>query len=60
MTIEEMEAHAAYLDAFHKKLRDDMIAEATEELATEKNPYAREFLIKHIEEVRAIGNGKYD
>lgn len=60
MTIEEMEAHAAYLDAFHKKLHDDMIAEATEELATEKNPYVREFLIKHIEDVRAIGNGKYD
>jgi hypothetical protein len=60
MTVEEMDAHAAYLDAFHKKLRDDMIAEATEELATEKNPYAREFLIKHIEHVRAIGNGRYD
>jgi hypothetical protein len=60
MTVEEMDAHAAYLDAFHKKLRNDMIAEATEELATEKNPYAREFLIKHIEDVRAIGNGRYD
>lgn len=55
MTLEEMEAHAAYLDAFHRKFRQDMIAEATEELATEKNPYVRESLIKHIEEVRALG-----
>jgi hypothetical protein len=28
MTTEEMDAHAAYLDAFHTKLREDMIAEA--------------------------------
>lgn len=34
MTIEEMEAHAAYLKAFHRKLGQDMIDEATEELAT--------------------------
>jgi len=60
MTVEEMDAHAAYMDAFLKKLRDDMIAEATEELATEKNPYMREFLVEHIEHVRAIGNGRYD
>lgn len=60
MTIEEMDAHAAYMDAHLRKLHNDMIAEATEELAKEKNPYAREFLIKHIEEVRAIGAGKYD
>jgi hypothetical protein len=58
MTVEEMEAHAAYMDAFLKKLHDDMIAEATEELTTEKNPYMREFLTKHIEDVRAIG--RYD
>jgi hypothetical protein len=55
VTVEEMEAHAAYLEAFHKKMRDDMIAEATEELATETNPYAREWLIDHIEKVRALG-----
>ena len=60
MTIEEMEAHAAYMDAHLRKLHHDMIAEATEELATEKNPYRREWLIQHIEGIRAIGAGKYD
>ncbi|HEX6352082.1 hypothetical protein [Actinophytocola sp.] len=60
MTIEEMDAHIAYLDAFHRKMREDMIAEATAQLETEKNPYVRESLIKHIEEVRALGNKTYD
>lgn len=60
MTIEEMDAHIAYMDAHLRKLHHDMIAEATQRLATEKNPYTRERLIKHIEKVRAIGNGKYD
>jgi hypothetical protein len=58
MTVEEMKAEYARMDAYLRKLNHDMIAEATEELATEKNPYAREWLIKHIEDVRAIG--KYD
>jgi hypothetical protein len=58
MTIEEMDAEIARMDAYLRKLNRDMIAEATEELATEKNPYAREWLIKHIEDVRALG--KYD
>jgi hypothetical protein len=54
MTIEEMEAHAAYLKAFHRKLGQDMIDEATEELATERIPYLRELLVDHIEGVRAL------
>jgi hypothetical protein len=53
MTVEEMEAHAAYLDAFHNRLGQDMIAEATEELATERDPFEREQLIKLIERTRA-------
>jgi hypothetical protein len=60
MTLEEMEAHSAYLHAHLKKLHDDMLAEATEKLAKTKNPVDRELLIAHIEGVRAIGNGKYD
>ena len=60
MTLDEMEAHSAYMHAYLKKLHDDMIAEATEELAKTRNPFDRELLIAHIEGVRAIGNGKYD
>jgi hypothetical protein len=60
MTIEEMAAHSAYMHAFLKKLHDDMITEATEELSKTKNPYRREMLVAHLEAVRAIGNGKYD
>jgi hypothetical protein len=60
MTVEEMEAHAAYEFAFHKKLHDEMIAEATAELEKEKDPFEREWWIKHIEAIRAIGNGRYD
>jgi hypothetical protein len=56
MTLEELEAECARMDAHLRKLNRDMIAEATEELATERNPYAREWLIKHIEDVRALGN----
>jgi len=60
MTTEEMDAHAAYLDAFHTKLREDMIAEATEELATEKDQFEREWLIRRIKELRALGERRYD
>jgi hypothetical protein len=61
MTVDEMmEAEFIRNDAFLRKLHRAMIAEATEELATEKNPYHREWLIHHIEDIRSIGNGKYD
>jgi hypothetical protein len=60
MTIEEMDAEIARMDAFLKKLNDDMIAEVTEEIAQEKNPYAREDLVRHLEKVRALGNRRYD
>jgi hypothetical protein len=61
MTVEEMEAHAAYMDAFLRKSRQDWIAELTEELAAEKNPYAREWLTEAIEkEKKALATGKYE
>jgi hypothetical protein len=60
MTIEEMDEHIAYLDAHLKKVRAEAIAETTEELAATKNPYEREWLIEHLEGLRAIGNGQYD
>jgi hypothetical protein len=60
MTIEEMDAEIARMDAHLKWLRADAIGEITEELATEKNPYTREFLLKQLEEVRAMGGGRYD
>jgi hypothetical protein len=60
MTVEEMDAHAAYMDKFNKKLHHDLIADLTEDLARAKDPVEREWLIKQIEGVRAIGNGKYD
>jgi hypothetical protein len=60
MTIEEMDAEIAVMDAHLKRIYDDAVAEATEELATEKNPYFREFLIKHIEAMHKIHNRRYD
>lgn len=56
MTIEEMDAEIARMDAHLKWLYEDAVAEATEELATEKNPYCREFLIEHIEAMHKIHN----
>ena len=60
MTIEEMDAEIARMDAHLGWLRADAIAEITEELATEKNPYTREFLLKQLGKMRAMGAGRYD
>jgi hypothetical protein len=59
MTVEEMDAHMAYMEAHHKRLYEDMVAECTEQLATEKNPYTREFLLKHLEELHEIWNRRH-
>lgn len=60
MTTEDLEAEIARMNAHLKWLHDDAVAELTEEIATEKNPYMREFLVKQLEEVRAASNGRYD
>ena len=58
MTVEEMQAEYARMEAHLQWLRDDGIAEITEELETERNPYAREFLIKQLEKLQ--GSERYD
>jgi hypothetical protein len=60
MTIEEMDAEIARMDAHLRWLYHDHVAELTEEIATETNRYSREFLIEQLERVRARANGKYD
>lgn len=56
MTIEEMDAHLAYMEAHNKRLYEEMVAECTEELATQRNPYRREFLRKHLAGLHEIWN----
>jgi hypothetical protein len=51
-TIEEMDDHIAYMDAWLTKCRRDSIAEITEELRTERNPYFRESLENHLVRLR--------
>jgi len=60
MTVEEMDAEIARMDAHLRWLYHDRVAELTEKIATETNPYSRDFYIKRLEEVRARANGKYD
>jgi hypothetical protein len=57
MTIEEMAAEYARMEAHLQWLYEDAVAELTEEIAHEKNPYAREDLVRHLEEVEALHNG---
>lgn len=52
-TIEEMDAHIAYMDAWLKKCRLDAIAEAEEQLKTERNSYFRESLLETIAHAKA-------
>lgn len=47
-TIEEMDAHIAYMQAWLKKSCEDSIAEDEAQLVTERNPYFRESLLKAI------------
>lgn len=60
-TIEEMDEHRAYLKAHLKKCHEDNVAEITEELKTEKNPYFRESLEKRLDESkRVLESGTFD
>jgi hypothetical protein len=52
-TVEEEEAHIAYMDAWLKKCRLDSIAEAEARLETERNPYVRESLLETIAHAKA-------
>jgi hypothetical protein len=59
-SIEEMDAHIAYLHAFNKKVRDEALADYRAELEKEKDPFEREWLRKQIAAVLKIGDGEYD
>jgi hypothetical protein len=51
----DLEAELAAANANLRRLREETIAELTDELAAETNPYTREFLQGKIERVRKIG-----
>jgi hypothetical protein len=52
VTLEELDAELRAVRASLRRLRDDTLAEFTEMLETETNPYTREMLIAQIEWVR--------
>jgi hypothetical protein len=56
-TIEEMDAELAWLRANLRRNVAQAIAEITEELETETNPYAREFLEGKLKQFRAMDGG---
>ncbi len=47
-TIEEEDAHVAYMRAWLKKCNEDAIAKVEAQLETEKNPYNREDLERSL------------
>ncbi len=47
-TVEEQEAHLAYMRAWLKKCNEDAIAEIEAQLKTERNPYTREDLERRL------------
>lgn len=60
MTIEEMDAEIAHMTALNKRMHDELVADKTAQIARTKDPVLREFYIRDLEEIRAIGNGQYD
>lgn len=60
MTIEEMDAEIAHMDAHLKKLHDEAVARLTAHIARLTDPFSREYYRKELEKVRAISNGRYD
>lgn len=58
-SIEEMDAQIAHMEAFNKKIRDEMLAEYRAELETTTNPYVREQLREHIANVIEIDRRTY-
>jgi hypothetical protein len=55
ISLEVLDAELAAATASLKRLKERALAELTEELANETNPYTREFLLQCAEKVRAIG-----
>jgi hypothetical protein len=55
MTLEQMDEELRAVRAHLRWLCDDAIAEMTEELETETNPYTREFMLSAMADIRKIG-----
>jgi hypothetical protein len=60
MTIEEMDAEIAHMDAHLKRLHDEAVAECTSLIARTRDPVLRELYHRELERVREISNGRYD
>ena len=58
MTIEEMDAHLAYMKEHNKRLYEEAVAYYTERIAIAKHPETREFYREQLEQVHAIAAGK--
>jgi len=59
MTIEEMDAHIAYMDAHNQRLYEELVAMYTERIAIAKRSDTREFYRKKLERLHAIRNRGY-
>lgn len=59
MTIEEMDAHLAYMKAHNKRLYEEEVAYYTERIALATDPRRREYYRRQLEEVHAIPSGRY-
>ena len=59
MTIEEMDAHMAYMEAHNKRLYEEAVAGYTERIAIAKHPETREFYRKKLEALHAFAGGRY-
>jgi hypothetical protein len=60
ITIEEMDEESARMTAHLKRVRADLIATKTAQIARTRDPFLLEFYRKELEEIRAIGDGRYD
>jgi hypothetical protein len=60
ISIEETDAEAERLTAHLKRVRAELIADKTAQIARTRDPFMREFYCQELEEIRSIGNGRYD
>jgi hypothetical protein len=58
MTIEEMDAHLAYMKAHNKRLYEEDVAYHTERIAIAKHPETREFYRRRLAQAHAIAARK--
>lgn len=56
MTLEEMEAEYARMDALLKRLHDDAVTEIIGDMAKTKDPFRLEHLRKRLDRVYEIAN----